>query len=221
MSAPDDPARIALVTGASRGLGFATARALAGRGYRVWALARTVGALEELDDAIARDGNPRPTLLPLDITDEPALERMAEAIYQRHGRLDLLVHCAIHAPHLTPVTHLGAKVLDKAFGINARGVQTLLRVCDPLFGKTENPTALFVTDPKDGKGLWSPYHVTKEAGIGFARSYAAEREKAGVRVLFHHAPPMPTATRARFYPSENRDHLTPCAEAARDMLAAL
>jgi len=212
---------IALVTGASRGLGFYTARALAAKGYQVWALARTQGALEELDDAIAQDGGLRPTLLPLDITDESALERVAEAIHQRHGRLDLLVHCAIHAPHLSPVTHLGAKVLDKSFAINARAVQTLLRVTDPLFGAAEKPAAIFVTDPQDGNPLWSPYHATKAAGIAFARAYAAEREKMGVTVHFHHAPPMPTATRARFYPSENRDGLTPCAEVAQSMLALL
>ncbi len=213
--------RIALVTGASRGLGYAVARALAGREYQVWALARTQGALEELDDAIASDGGLRPTLLPLDITDTAALERMAEAIHLRHGRLDLLVHCAIHAPHLSPVTHLDAKTLDKAFAINARAVQTVLRVTDPLLGKADNPTAVFLTDSQDGKALWSPYHATKEAGIAFARAWAAEREKAGIAVHFHRSPPMPTATRARFYPSENREALTPCAQAAQGVLSLI
>ena len=213
-----DP-RIALVTGASRGLGFSVARALAGRGYRVWALARTQGALEELDDAVAQDGGIRPTLLPLDITDDKALERMAEAIHQRHGRLDLLVHCAIHAPHLSPVTHLDAKTLDTAFSINARAVQRLLTVADPLLGAAPDPVAIFVTDSQEGKALWSPYHATKEAGIAFARAWAAEREKAGVTAHFHRPPPMATATRARFYPSENREKLTPCAEAAQGVLS--
>jgi len=212
---------VALVTGASRGLGFAVARALAGRRVQVWALARTQGALEELDDCIAVDGGVRPTLLPLDITDAAALERMAEAIHQRHGRLDTLVHCAIHAPHLSPVTHLDAGTLDKCFAINARAVQHLLRVTDPLFGRAEAPAAVFVTDSQEGKALWSPYHATKEAGIAFARAYAAETGKAGMKVHFHRPPPMPTGTRARFYPSENRERLTPCAEAAQGVLALL
>ena len=211
--------RIALVTGASRGLGFSVARGLATRGCQVWALARTQGALEELDDTIAADGGLRPTLLPLDITDDKALERMAEAIHQRHGRLDLLIHCAIHAPHLSPVTHLDAKTLDKAFAINARAVQRLVTVCDPLLGAAEAPAAVFVTDSQEGKALWSPYHATKEAGIAFARAWAAEREKTGIAVSFHRPPPMPTATRARFYPSENREKLTPCAEAAQGVLS--
>jgi len=213
--------RIALVTGASRGLGFSVARALAGRDTQVWALARTQGALEELDDIIAQDGGIRPTLLPLDITDDAALERMAEAMAGRHGRLDLLVHCAIHAPHLSPVTHLDAKTLDKCFGINALAVPRLLRAIDPLLAQSERPAAVFVTDSHAGKALWSPYHASKEAGIAFARAYAAEREKAGIAVHFHDAPPMPTATRARFYPSENRDGLTPCADVAQEMLAVL
>lgn len=213
--------RIALVTGASRGLGFYTARALASNGYRVWAMARTQGALEELDDAIAEDGGLRPTLLPLDITDGPAMERMADALYQRHGRLDLLIHCAIHAPHLSPVAHVTAKALDKSFAINARGVQTLLRVVDPLFDKAENPAAVFLTDSQDGKAFWAPYHASKEAGLAFARAYAAEKEKAGVTVHFYRPPPMPTATRARFYPSENREGMASCADVATDILALL
>lgn len=213
--------RIALVTGASRGLGFAVARAMAGRGVQVWALARTQGALEELDDCIAGDGGVRPTLLPLDITDDSALERMAEAIHQRHGRLDTLIHCAIHAPHLSPVTHLDVKTLDRCFAVNARAVQRVLRVTDPLFAKAAAPAAVFLTDPQEGKALWSPYHAAKEAGLAFARAYAAETQKAGMTVHFHRPPPMPTGTRARFYPGENRETLTPCAEAAAGVLALL
>ncbi len=212
-------ARVALVTGASRGLGFSVARALAGQDVQVWAMARTQGALEELDDCIAQDGGLRPTLLPMDITDNAALERVADAIHQRHGRLDLLVHCAIHAPHLSPVTHLDAKTLDRAFAINARAMQSLLRVIDPLFGAAKAPAAIFMTDSQDGKALWSPYHATKDAGIAFARAYAAEREKTGVIAHFHRPPPMPTATRARFYPSEDRTKLTPCAEVAQGVVS--
>lgn len=213
--------RVALVTGASRGLGFSLARALAGQDTQVWALARTQGALEELDDTIAQDGGIRPTLLPLDITDAAALARMAGAIGQRHGRLDLLMHCAIHAPHLSPVAHLDAKTLDRGFAVNALAVPSLLRAVDPLFGRAEAPVAVFIGDPNTGTALWSPYRAGKEAGLAFARAYAAERDKAGIAVHVHDAPPMPTATRARFFPGENRDRLTPCAEVARDILAAL
>ncbi len=211
--------RIALVTGASRGLGFSTARALASQGMQVWALARTQGGLEDLDDRIAEDGGIRPTLLPLDITDTEAMERMAEAIFQRHGRLDVLVHCAIHAPRLSPVIHADAKDLDKAFAINARAVQTLLRVTDPLLNASGDARAVFLTDSFDGKPLWSPYHAAKDAGLAFARAYAAEREKAGIRVIFHRPPAMPTAMRGRFYPGEDSTKLTPCAKAAQGVVS--
>ncbi len=213
--------RIALVTGASRGLGFAVARALASQDVQVWAMARTQGGLEDLDDRIGEDGGLRPTLLPMDITDGDAMERMAEAIHQRHGRLDTLVHCAIHASRLSPVVHADPKEMDKAFAINARGVQTLLRVTDPLLSASEDARAVFMTDSFEGKALWSPYHAAKEAGLAFARAYAAERQKAGIRVDFHRPPPMPTAMRGRFYPGEDNTKLTPCAEAAQGVVSVL
>jgi NAD(P)-dependent dehydrogenase (short-subunit alcohol dehydrogenase family) len=213
--------RIALVTGASRGLGFATARALAAEGYRVWALARTQGGLEELDDAIAGDGNARPTLLPLDVTDTPALERMAEAIHARHGHLDVLVHCAIHAPRLSPVVHIDSKGLEKSFRINALAAQQLLRVTDPLLLAAPSGRAVFMTDSFGDKALWSPYHASKEAGIAFAKAYGQERAKTPVRAILHRPPPMPTATRALFYPSEPREKLTPCAEVAQEVVSLI
>ena len=214
-------ARIALVTGASRGLGFALARALASQDTQVWALARTQGGLEDLDDRVTEDGGIRPTLLPMDITDTDAIERVAEAIHQRHGRLDTLIHCAIHAPRLSPVIHADTKELDKAFAINARAVQTLLRVTDPLLAASDTPRAVFMTDSFDGKALWSPYHASKEAGLAFARAWAAERDKMGIRVDFHRPPPMPTAMRGRFYPGEDNTKLTPCAEAAQGVISLL
>ena len=79
--------------------------------------------------------------------------------------------------------------------------------------------AIFPVDPHEGEALWSPYHASKEAGLAFARAWARERAKAGIRAIFHRPPPMPTATRARFYPGEDREGLTPCLQAARDMLA--
>ena len=97
-----DPSRIALVTGASRGLGYAVAARLGASGWRVVALARTVGGLEELADVIEASGGPTPTLVPLSITDEGGLQRMCLALHQRWGHVDLVVHCAADAPPLSP-----------------------------------------------------------------------------------------------------------------------
>lgn len=213
--------RIALVTGASRGLGFHVARLLAAGGAQVYAVARTLGGLEELDDAVRAEGGVRPTLLPLDITDEDGLTRLGVVLAERHGRLDLLAHCAIHAPPLSPVGHVALKDLDKALNINARAVQRLIRICDPLMMQAEAPRALFLTDPKANGAMWSPYEATKEAGLAFARAWAAERAKGRLEVRFHTPPPMPTALRARFFPGEGRDHLTSARDAAVAAVAAL
>ena len=213
--------RIALVTGASRGLGFATARALCNRGATVFALARTLGGLEELDDLVKADGGTRPTLLPLDVTDDGAIERMGAAIHERHGHLDILVHCAAHAPPLAPVGHVATKDLDKAWKINGRAVQQLIRSLDPLLRASAGAKAVFMIDDRAGAAFWSGYAVSKDAGLGFARTYAAEVSKTAVEVIFHTPPEMPTALRARFYPGQDGEDLTPCAKAAQGVLDLL
>jgi len=207
--------RVALVTGASRGLGFAISRNLCAQGATVFALARTLGGLEDLDDVVKQDDGNRPTLLPLDLTDDGAIERLGAALYERHGKLDALIHCAAHATPLTPVGHVASKDLDKAWKINARAVQQLLRSLDPLLQQSDAAKAIFMLDPRLGAAFWSSYAVTKEAGMGFARSYAAETSQSSIDVVFHQPPEMPTALRARFFPGQNTDDLTSCAEAAK------
>lgn len=212
---------IALVTGASRGLGFAVSRSLCARGATVFALARTLGGLEDLDDLVEQDGGARPTLLPLDLTDDGAIERLGAAIYERHGRLDTLVHCAAHATPLSPVGHVASKDLDKAWKVNGRAIQQLLRSVDPLLQQSDAAKAIFMVDPRTGSPFWSTYAATKEAGLAFARSYAAEAAQSSVDVIFHQPPEMPTALRARFFPGQNADDLTPCAEAANGVIERL
>ena len=213
--------RIALVTGASRGLGFAVARQLCESGATVFALARTLGGLEDLDDLVKRNGGVRPTLLPLDITDDAAIERLGAAIHERHGKLDLFVHCAAHAPPLTPVGHVASKDLDKAWKVNGRATQQLLRSLDPVLRLSESAHAIFMSDPRSNMPFWSAYSVSKEAGFGFARTYGAEAQSAGVTVTFHRPPEMPTALRARFYPGQDAGELTSCADAAKGVLALI
>ena len=214
-----DPSRnrIALVTGASRGLGFATARGLGAAGAHVIALARTVGGLEELDDAIKAAGGAA-TLVPVDVTDDPALERLGAAIHERWGRLDLWVHAAIHAPPLSPVGHIDAKELDRALAVNVRATQRLIRVLDPLLRLSERGRAVFLTDETGaGQRFHAAYRATKQGQIEIARAWVCEVEATpGLRVVFAAPPPMPTAMRARFYPGERRDRLTdPAVVAAR------
>ncbi|MEM9048872.1 MAG: SDR family NAD(P)-dependent oxidoreductase [Pseudomonadota bacterium] len=214
------PERIALVTGASRGLGFATAAALGARGWQVIAFARTVGGLEELDDTIRKAGGPPATLVPADITDKAALPRMGLAIHQRWGRLDLLVHCAAHAPPLAPAPHIDDKDADRAMAVNGLGLQRLIVMADPLLRAAEAGRAVFCDDPVDGK-FWGGYAASKAAGRAIARAYAAESVRTGPDIRLFVPPPMPTALRARFFPGENRDSLTAIDRAAEALLASL
>jgi NAD(P)-dependent dehydrogenase (short-subunit alcohol dehydrogenase family) len=218
--------RIALVTGASRGLGFAAARALGTAGAHVVALARTVGGLEELDDAIkaagARSGGAA-TLVPLDITDDPALERLGAAIHERWGRLDLWVHAAVHAPPLSPVEHIDAKELDRALAVNLRATQRLIRVLDPLLRLSDRGRAVFLPDDAGaGQRFHATYRASKVGQIEIAAAWAREVEATrALRVVFAAPPPMPTALRARFYPGEPRHRLADPAAVAARLVAGL
>ncbi len=133
--------RIALVTGASRGFGFACAAAMGSAGAHVLALARTVGGLEELDDKISSTSGIT-TLIPLDICDDPGLERLGAAVHDRWGRIDLWLHTAIHAAPLQPAEHIDAGELDQTLATNIRAFQRLIRVVDPLLRLSDHPVAL-------------------------------------------------------------------------------
>ncbi len=211
--------KIALVTGASRGLGAALAEQLALRGWHVVAVARTVGALEELDDRVKSAGLPGAgglTLAPMDITNDDAMRHLCRSIHDRWGHLDLWVHAAIHAAPLAPAGSLDTKDWDKSIATNTRATGTLIPMIDPLLRATTQGTALFLDDPKGGEKFHAAYGATKAAQIALARSWAAESAKHGPRIVIAQPAPMPTATRARFHPGEDRATLTdPRAEAAR------
>lgn len=214
--------RIALVTGASRGLGYAVARELGARGAHVIALARTVGGLEELDDEIKRAGGAA-TLVPLDITDDPALERLGASVFERWGRLDIWMHTAIHAPALSPAGHIDARDLDRALAVNVRATQRLIRVLDPLLRQSDRGRAVFLTDSTGaGQRFHGAYQASKQAQAAIATAWAREVEATpALRVVLAAPPPMPTAVRARFYPGEDRAKLADPAEVARQLLDAL
>ena len=214
--------RIALVTGASRGLGYALARELGSQGAHVLALARTVGGLEELDEEIQAAGGST-TLIPLDLTDDPALERMGAAVHERWGKLDLWAHTAISAPPLSPVEHTDAKDLDKVLSINIRAVQRLIRVLDPLLRQSDAGRVLHFADLEDGP---RPYHANYLAGKAASETLITSwkhslESVSNVRVIGVKAPPMPTALRLRFHPGEDTTILTEPAVVAKRLVANL
>lgn len=204
--------QIALITGASRGLGAALARQLAPT-HHIIAVAKTVGALEELDDAIQAVGGAA-TLAPMDITVDAAMQQLCRGIFDRWGKIDLWLHTAVHAAPLAPAGHIGPKDLSKSMTINVEATARLIAYVSPLLGQTGK--AVFFDDPRGGQQFFGAYGATKAAQIALARSWQAESVKTGPLVQILTPAPMPTATRARFYPGEDRSTLTePMAEAAR------
>jgi len=186
--------KIALVIGASRGLGYATALQLADKGYHIIAMARTVGGLDELADVIEAKGQSI-TLVPLDITDEGGLQRLCLNIFERWGKLDLLVHCAVHAPLLTPMDALVDKDYDKTFNTNARAVARVIELTESLL-RVGDGTAIFMDDPHSGEKFFAAYGASKAAARSMVESWREERKTLKPRVILHHPNPMPTATRA-------------------------
>lgn len=212
--------QISLVTGASRGLGYATALQLAEAGHHVLALARTQGGLEDLADQIgATPGSV--TLVPLDITDDGGLARMCRAIHDRWGRLDLLVHAAAHAAPCSPAQMIAEKDLDRSLAVNLRAAQRLITMCDPLLKAAPQGRAVYVADGHAGESFFGAYGATKAAGRAVYESWGREAAGLGIEVSIFEPAPMPTGVRARFFPGENPADLTPTRDEARRLVAAL
>jgi len=208
--------KIALVTGATRGLGYAMALELGRRGFHVIALGRNQGALEELADAL--DALPAPnTLVPLDICDDPGLQRMCLAVHQRWGGLDLLVHCAVHAAPLSPMADMAEKELDRSLATNVRATQRLIALTEPLV-RAANGTMAFMRDDMGGRKFFGAYGTSKAAQAALVETQMAESAKVGPRVLHLSPKPMATATRARFYPGEDRSLLADAADEAKRLV---
>lgn len=214
--------RIALVTGASRGLGYALAREFGATGAHVLALARTVGGLEELDQEIKAAGGSA-TLIPMDLTDDPALERMGAAIFERWGKLDFWAHTAIAAPPMAPVEHIDAKDLDKVLSTSIRVSQRLIRVLDPLLRQSEAGRAIYFADIADtDRRYLATYLAGKAASETLYKSWQQTIEAVSpVRVIEARPPAMPTALRLRFHPGEDTSTLTKPAVIAQRLVANL
>ena len=196
--------RVAVVTGASRGLGRAAALALAEAGAHVVALARTVGGLEELDDAIRGKGGAA-TLVPLDLTDFPALDRLGAAIYERWGKLDMLLGNAAQLGVITPVGHLEPRVWDEVIAVNVTANWRLIRSLDPLLRQSDAGRALFVTcgAVRELRPYWGAYAASKAALEALVRTWARELAISKARVNLIDPGPLRTRIRAQARPGED------------------
>jgi NAD(P)-dependent dehydrogenase (short-subunit alcohol dehydrogenase family) len=209
--------KIALITGASRGLGFALAEALAPV-YHIVAVGRTVGGLEDLDDRIKAKGG-QATLAPMDITNPDAMAQLCRSIYDRWGKVDLWVHTAVHGAPLTPAGHIDTKDWNKSVACNVTATGQLIPFLTPLLG--DDGHAVFFDDPRGGEKFFGSYGATKAAQIALARSWQAENEKTGPKVSILTPAAMPTGTRARFFPGQDRDALASPHDEAQRLLAEI
>src|SRR5579872_1291017 len=190
LTSPPLTGRIALVTGASRGIGAATALALAQAGAHVVAIARTVGGLEELDDRIRSAGGTA-TLVPLDMTDFDGLARLAGALGERYGRLDILIGNAAIVGPSSPLDHVARKDWDEVMKVNVTANWQLICAMDRLLRRSDAGRAVFITSgaPHNTRPYRGLYSVSKGALEALARTYAAETASTAVRVnLFNPGP---------------------------------
>lgn len=212
--------RIALVTGASRGIGAAVALALGRAGAHVVAVARTSGALEELDDGIRQAGGEGATLVPLDLKDYDGIDRLGAALHARYGRLDILVGNAAILGTVSPLGHVEPKVWDDAIAVNLTANWRLIRSMDPLLQRSDAGRAVFVTSgaASSAKAYWGPYAVSKAALDVLARTYAAENARTAVRVNLFNPGPTRTRMRKSAMPGEDPETLPTPEEVAQSVV---
>jgi NAD(P)-dependent dehydrogenase (short-subunit alcohol dehydrogenase family) len=202
--------RVALVTGASRGIGRAAAKALAAEGAHVVLVARTVGGLEDVDDEIQRAGGTA-TLVPLDLKDFPALDRLGASIHERWGRLDAFLGNAGTLGALTPLSNLEPKVFQELIDINVTANWRLIRSLDPLLRASDAGRALFLTSgaARHHTPFWGGYAMSKAALESLVLTYAAECKGTNVRANLLNPGPLRTKMRAKAMPGEDPESLRP------------
>jgi NAD(P)-dependent dehydrogenase (short-subunit alcohol dehydrogenase family) len=196
--------RIALITGASRGLGAAAALAYAREGAHCVLVARTVGGLEAVDDQIKSMGSSA-TLVPLDVTDGPGIDRLGAALYERFGRLDVLLGNAALLGTLSPIGHIDPAIFERVMAVNVTANWRLIRSLDPLLRQSDSGRAIFVTSGVSRRVVpyWSAYAASKAALDMMVGTYAAECAHTTVRVNLYNPGPIRTAMRKDAFPGEN------------------
>ena len=211
--------RVALVTGASRGLGRAVAVRLAGGGAHVVLLARTVGGLEETDDAVRTAGG-QATLCPLDLTRPEELERALSALGGRFGRLDILVSSAAALGTLGPAHQVADDAWRRVLDTNLTAAMRLIRAADPLLRRAPAGRAVFVTGYPAARAYWGAYTASKAALEALALAWAAETARTALRVNLVDPGPMRSALRAAAFPGEDPAAL-PSPDRAADLILRL
>lgn len=207
---PDLKGNLALVTGASRGIGRSIAMGLAEAGAHLILVSRTSGALEELDDEIQQKGLEPATLVPFDLNDGNAIDRLGAVVAERWGKLDILIGNAGALGELMPVTHMTVKDWDALLNINLNANWRLLRAFDPLLRAANNGRAIFLSSgaAQKAKPYWGPYAITKAALEKLVETYAAEVENiTNVRANLVDPGPMRTSMRASAMPGEDPNSL--------------
>jgi len=196
--------RVAVVTGASRGIGRAAALALAEAGAHIVALARTQGALESLDDEIRAKGSSA-TLVPVNLKDLDAIDRLGAAIYERWGKLDILLGNAGQLGELAPITHIDQPVWDEVMTVNVTANYRLIRSFDPLLRASDAGRAVFLTSGAAHKcsAYWGVYSISKAALEALVRTYAAETVTTPVKVMLLSPGPLRTSMRRAAMPGED------------------
>jgi NAD(P)-dependent dehydrogenase (short-subunit alcohol dehydrogenase family) len=213
--------RVALITGASHGIGRAVAKRFAAEGATVIALGRNVGALEELDDEIRADGG-KLVLLPMDLTMYEKIDAMGASIYERFGKLDIVVGNAGLLGELAPVGHIDTQVFENTYATNVTANFRLIRSVDKLLRLSDAGRAIFVTSNASSKGraFWGLYASTKAALESLVLSYAQEVEQTPLRVNLVNPGRIRTKMRAEAYPGEDPETL-PTAESITDVFVDL
>ena len=208
--------RIALVTGASRGIGYHTALELARLGAHVIAVARTQGGLEDLDDEIKALGG-EATLVPLDLTDFEGIDRLGFAIYERWGKLDIFVGNAAMLGTISPIGHVDVKTFDKVMNLNVTSMWRLIRSLDPLLRQSDDGRALLLSSSvaQNPRAFWSAYAASKAAVEALARSWADENKNFKLRVNAVDPGATRTAMRAQAMPGEDPQTLPHPSEAGK------
>lgn len=212
--------KVALVTGASRGLGAGVAMALARRSFHVIAAARTVGALEELDDRIGDIGGSA-SLAVLDLTDDASVRGLGGQIGERWGRLDALAHAAVAPCPLSPAGHIDIKTLRRSVETCFVSTARLIACTEQLLRKADAGIAMFFDDRTAGNRFFGAHGGAKAAQIALARSWQAESSKIGPKVLILEPEPMATKSRAAFHPGESKDLTAPPDAVAEKLMAGV
>lgn len=214
--------RVVLVTGASRGIGYHAALAIAKAGAHVIAVSRTVGGLEELDDEI-QDAGGSATLVPLDLADMDAIDQLGASVFERWGKLDGLVGNAAALGVISPVGHISPEEWDKVMALNVTANYRLIRAFDPLLRRSDAGRAVFVSSPAayHCRAFWGLYSTSKAALDALVRCYAAEMENTSVRANLVYPSAMRTTMRAKAMPGEDPDTLPHPRELAKGILQML